>query len=72
MAVDLGLWKEEYRLGVKKLDDDHIAICDLLERFMKAINDKEEKPVIGAIFGELHAKLNEHFRAEEQYLSEAG
>lgn len=66
------LWKEEYRIGVKNLDDDHIAICDLLERFLKAINDKEEKPTIGAIFGELRTKLNEHFRAEEQYLLEAG
>ena len=70
--MERGLWKEGYRLGVKKLDDDHIAICGLLERFMKAVNDKEEKPAIGAIFGELQAKLNEHFRDEEQYLMEAG
>jgi hemerythrin len=54
--MERSLWKEEYRLGIKKLDDDHIAICDLLERFLKAIDDNEEKPVIGAISGELHAK----------------
>ena len=70
--MERGLWKEEYRLGVKELDDDHIAICDLLDRLLKAINDKEKTPEIGAIFGELHAKLNEHFRDEEQYLLEAG
>lgn len=70
--MERSLWKEEYRLGAKKLDDDHITICDLLERFLKAINDKEKKPTIGAIFGELRAKLNKHFRDEEQYLLEAG
>ena len=70
--MESGLWKEEYRLGVKELDDDHIAICDLLERFLKAINDKEKKPAISAIFGELHAKLNKHFHDEEQYLLKSG
>lgn len=70
--MELGLWKEEYRFGVKELDDDHIAICDLLGRLMKAIDDKEKKPVVGAIFGELHAKLNDHFRDEEQFLLKAG
>ena len=70
--MERSLWKEEYRLGVKELDDDHIAICGLLERLLKAIDDKEKKPAISAIFGELHATLNEHFRDEEQYLLEAG
>lgn len=66
------IWKEEYRIGVKKLDDDHIAICGLLERLLKAIYDKEGKSAIVAIFSELHAKLNEHFHYEKHYLLEAG
>ena len=70
--MERSLWKEEYRLGIKKLDDDHIAICDLLEHLLTAINEKRGESAISAIFGNLNGKLNEHFRDEERYLLEAG
>lgn len=62
-------WKEEYRLGVDALDGDHIAICGLMERFVDALNRDRERPRIAAIFRELHDALEEHFEAEERYLS---
>jgi hemerythrin-like metal-binding protein len=70
--MERNLWTEEYRLGKKMLDDDHIEICGILERFFKAIDDEENQTVIGTIFGELNGKLNEHFRKEEQFLLQKG
>jgi hemerythrin-like metal-binding protein len=70
--VNTGLWKDDYRLGVDWLDDQHVAICGLVELLMAAINDKRDKPAIGAILGALNVRLAEHFRDEERYLRQAG
>ena len=60
-------WKEEYRLGVDVLDDDHIAICGVMERF---VDSARRGPADAeAIFRELRAMLEEHFKTEERYLT---
>jgi hemerythrin len=48
-----------------------MAICRLVERLMAAIDDKRERPAVGAVLGELNATLAEHFRDEEGYLRAA-
>lgn len=67
-----GLWKDDYRLGIGWLDDQHRAICGLVERLMAAVDAKSAQPAVGAVLDELNARLAEHFRDEEKYLREAG
>ena len=65
-------WKEEYRLGIDALDDDHIAICAIMERFVDASNKGPANPDVEAIFHELRGKLEEHFKTEQRYLAKVG
>ncbi len=62
-------WKEGYRLGIDALDEDHIAICDIMERFLDAAGKGPANPNVKAIFRELHDILEEHFKTEQRYLS---
>lgn len=62
-------WKEDYRLGIDVLDEDHIAICGIMERFVDAAGKGPANPDVKAIFLELHGKLEEHFKTEQRYLS---
>ena len=64
------LWRQEYRLGVEHIDADHLAICAILERFLKAVDDGEDADVVG--FTELRDRLEEHFGNEEAFLSKVG
>ncbi len=62
-------WKEAYRLGIDELDEDHIAICDIMERFVDAAGKGPANPEVEAIFHELRDKLEEHFKTEERCFS---
>jgi len=62
------LWKEDYRLGVDRLDDDHMNICRLMERFLEAIDDKLDHAAVTPVFQELRAALDSHFEREKRFL----
>ena len=65
-------WKEKYRLGIDVLDEDHMAICAIMDRFVEATQTGPASPGAEAIFRELRAKLEEHFKTEERYLAKIG
>jgi len=62
-------WKEEYRIGIDELDDEHIELCALMARFRRALDDAEDRRVIGSVFRDLRGKMMTHFHDEEKILS---
>ncbi len=61
-------WEEKYRLGIDELDNEHMELCALMAQFQKAVDDREDKEVIGSLFRKLRGKLVAHFNHEEQIL----
>ncbi len=59
-------WKEAYRFGIDELDNEHMELCTLMAQFQKAVDDREDKEVIGSLFRKLRGKLVAHFNHEEQ------
>ncbi len=59
-------WEEAYRFGIDELDNEHMELCTLMAQFQKAVDDREDKEVIGSLFRKLRGKLVAHFNHEEQ------
>jgi len=57
--------------GVKKLDDQHQELFDILDGF-NAIGDPGSTAEIDRLFGRLHDLLVRHFADEEQLMAETG
>ena len=61
-------WEEAYRIGIDELDNEHKELGALMARFQQALDDHEDKAVIGSIFRNLRGKMVAHFNHEEQIL----
>lgn len=63
-------WKEEYSVGISKIDKQHKKIVTILNRLIawqtKGGGDKE----IEGILDDLQDYIREHFRFEEEYMLE--
>ena len=61
-------WEEAYRIGIDEVDNEHMELGSLMARFQQALDDHEDKAVIGSIFRNLRGKMVSHFNHEEQIL----
>jgi len=63
-------WNESLTVGVKKFDDHHKHLFDILNKIHKSIKDNNQQDDSVAIIDELFAYSTYHFAAEESLLSE--
>ncbi len=61
------IWKEEYGVGVKEIDDQHKKIFGLINRLYSAMVDLKEGEVINSIVEELVGYSHYHFGLEQEY-----
>jgi hemerythrin len=61
------IWKEEYSVNVKQLDDQHKFFLGIMDKCYGAMQEKTE---IRKIIGELIDYAELHFKTEEKYFDE--
>ncbi|GLQ30855.1 hypothetical protein GCM10007876_13340 [Litoribrevibacter albus] len=66
------VWKDEYSVGVKVLDNDHKKLISLLNQFKTAYDYYTETEFERQALEELVAYTKFHFEREEKYMAETG
>lgn len=60
-------WQPWMELGIKKFDDQHLNLIDILNNLYNAFMKKEHKESLDVFLQELLDYTNYHFREEEKY-----
>ena len=67
MYVD---WSEEFSVGVKEIDQQHKRFIVIMNDLYEALENQDERIVLGDIITQLAAYANYHFLTEEKYMDE--
>ena len=62
------IWKEEYSVGVKQMDDQHQTILNELNKLYLIFETASETEDLNVILKDLFEYANVHFSSEEQLL----
>jgi len=65
--MKIAIWKPEYSVGVKLIDEDHQKLFDLLNQLFESMKKGKGKEVINGIISELERYTVFHFGREESY-----
>ncbi len=66
------VWKDEYSVGVKSLDDDHRKLLNLINHLQTAVHYQTGEIFEKEALDEVVAYTKYHFEREEKMLEEAG
>jgi len=64
------LWKDEYSVGVKEIDDQHKHFIFIANAFYDAILANKGREELTALFQEISDYADEHFATEEKYFDQ--
>lgn len=64
-------WDQSYSVKVKRCDDDHRKLFDLMNALYEAMRVGKGRSVVGQIAGELSDYTQTHFKAEEAFMERA-
>jgi hemerythrin-like metal-binding protein len=67
---DLLPWKEEYKMGVSSIDQQHRKIFDLINQLYVAIQEAKGPIEVKGVLMELVEYADTHFAFEEKYFKE--
>jgi len=67
MAIE---WKKEYLLGIKKIDEQHKNLFEIMNKIYFIINEKKDLTEIEYLLLKLEDYAKEHFSLEEKYFEE--
>ncbi|MFO1424516.1 MAG: bacteriohemerythrin [Candidatus Competibacteraceae bacterium] len=65
-------WSEEWSVGIPIIDNQHIQLVELLNRFTDAVKAGQEAGRITALLDELIVFTRHHFATEEQLMDQHG
>ncbi len=63
-------WKEEFSVGIKKIDEQHKKLVDMLNHLHNAMKSGEGNEALNRILNEMATYAVEHFRTEEELFTE--
>jgi hemerythrin-like metal-binding protein len=66
------VWKDEYSVGVKSLDDDHRKLLNLINNFQTAVHYQTGEEFEKEALNEVIAYTKYHFDREEKMMEKAG
>ena len=66
------VWKEEYSVGVERLDRQHQRIISVINKLIAKPGVLSKSANISSALSELNSYVSEHFLLEEQLLGENG
>lgn len=70
-VADFMPWSDEYKLGIKMIDDDHRSLFNTANHLHRAVKTHEGHETVKATFDMLTKYVHEHFAREEQLMEEA-
>jgi hemerythrin len=65
-------WKEQFKIGVKEIDDQHRHLLDIINQIIVSIETKSEWKTTSSILDSLINYAYNHFSTEERYMMESG
>ncbi|MEE8393412.1 MAG: bacteriohemerythrin [Rhodospirillales bacterium] len=65
-------WNEKFSTGIKRIDEDHMGLFDLVDQFHEAYASGRGFNELDPVFEELMAYTERHFSYEEKMLEDAG
>ena len=66
------IWKDEYSVGIKSLDDDHRKLLNLINKLQTAVHYQTGDIFEKEALDEVVAYTKYHFEREEKLMEEAG
>lgn len=63
-------WTEEFSVGVEKIDSQHKKLIGFINKLIKTVGLKEEKPVLGEVLTDLIEYTMYHFETEERAMAQ--
>ncbi|GAB4122248.1 MAG: hypothetical protein Kow001_20340 [Acidobacteriota bacterium] len=70
--MPLVTWKDEYSVGIVRLDLQHKTMVEMINRLYEAMSEGHGNNVLGEILGKLIAYTRTHFSTEEELFSRFG
>ncbi len=64
-------WTDEYKVGVREIDDQHRQLVDIVNKFEEAVLRGRGSRQVNAILNDLIGYTQEHFATEERLLAAA-
>ena len=58
-------WKEEFKLGIPSVDQEHEELIGLINELYQHYTDAEARATVQKFWGEVYAKIASHFALEE-------
>ncbi len=65
-------WTDDLSVGVKEIDQQHKRFLVIINELYDALENQNEKTVLGDILGKLESYAMYHFMTEEKYMDELG
>ncbi len=65
-------WDEGFRLGIRKIDDEHATFLNILNSLEDAVSQGRGKAEVGKTIDELMLYAYNHFSGEEQMMRDYG
>ncbi len=62
------VWKTDFSVGIKEMDDQHKSFFDILNRLGEAAGGNKGMEVVGPVLRELDEYSRHHFAEEENWL----
>lgn len=61
-------WKEEFSVGVKKIDDEHKTLVDIINNAYDSVESREEEDVLLELTNKMRKYAMTHFATEERLM----
>lgn len=65
-------WQDEYSVNIKKIDDQHRELVDMINQLYTAMVQRRSDEVLGKILDRLGDYCEEHFTTEENLMQTNG
>jgi hemerythrin-like metal-binding protein len=68
--MQLITWKEQFKIGVREIDEQHRHLLDIINQIIASIEKKNEWQTTSSIIDSLINYAYNHFATEERYMLE--
>jgi hemerythrin len=65
-------WRDEFKLGIASVDEEHKEMIDLINETYNCHQDHKSRVTVLDFLGEIYARISSHFALEEKLMKEQG
>jgi hemerythrin len=63
-------WKDEYKVGIDEIDDEHRELIETINRLHEELDSPDRKRTVPGFFKRLLVEIKAHFAHEEEFMRE--